>query len=60
MKKKPTLAQKFIELRDDLQGVCVEIAAEVNYHHPKGHGLPTPMTNQHTIIESLDFNDHFL
>jgi hypothetical protein len=30
MQKKPILAQKFIELRDDLQDVCVEIAAEIN------------------------------
>jgi hypothetical protein len=30
MKKKPVLALKFIELRDELQDVCVEIAAEIN------------------------------
>jgi hypothetical protein len=30
MKKKPVLALKFIELRDELQDICEEIAAEIN------------------------------
>jgi hypothetical protein len=30
MQKKPILAQKFIELRDELQDVCVEITTEIN------------------------------
>jgi hypothetical protein len=30
MKKKPILALKFIELRDELQDVCEEITAEIN------------------------------
>jgi GGDEF domain-containing protein len=30
MKKKPVLALKFIELRDELQDICEEIASEIN------------------------------